>query len=165
MSYADLEKHQTECDYATIKCTNYGCEVEMSQKDYVQHEQSCEFKISRCDKCEVVKPKGVEHDCVKSMSAKYEHLSAKLAYVSQRLDKEMEIAERNRMAEDKGTQLVRHDIVLPALSQIKFSPSAGWHQVMTEQVGGLPPNTRTLILRFGLTDLNVRREFSSLVVY
>lgn len=30
---------------------------------------------------------------------------------------------------------------------------------------GLPPNTRTVILRFGLTDMNVRRDYSKLTVY
>ena len=55
--------------------------------------------------------------------------------------------------------------MLPGLSQIKFNPSEGWHQTVSESVQGLPPNTRALILRFGLTDLNVRREYGSLVVY
>jgi len=27
--YCDLEKHLEECDYATVKCTNFGCEKEM----------------------------------------------------------------------------------------------------------------------------------------
>lgn len=29
VSYADLEKHQRECDFATVKCSNFGCEKEM----------------------------------------------------------------------------------------------------------------------------------------
>ena len=69
---------------------NYGCEAEMSQKDYAEHEKNCEHRVIRCEKCEVVKPNGSEeeHDCIKSMAAKYEHLSEKSALVSQRLEKE-----------------------------------------------------------------------------
>ena len=36
---------------------------------------------------------------------------------------------------------------------------------MSEQVAGLPANTRTVILKFGLTDLNARRDYASLVIY
>ena len=50
------------------------------------------------------------------MAMKYEHLEGKLIQVSQRLELELERAERNRLDEAKGTQLVRMDIGLPALS-------------------------------------------------
>lgn len=36
--------------------------------------------------------------------------------------------------------------------------------MLSESVVGLPPNTRSVILRFGLTDMNVRRDYSSLCV-
>lgn len=55
--------------------------------------------------------------------------------------------------------------MLPGLSQIKFEAREGWHQTLSQPVAGLPPFTRALIVRFGLTDLNVRREYGSLVLY
>ena len=67
-----------------------------------------------------------EHDCVKSMAMKYEHLEGKLIQVSQKLELEIERAERIRLDESKGTKLVRMDIPLPALSQIKFIAQYGW---------------------------------------
>ena len=99
------------------------------------------------------------------MAANYEKLAEKLTFVSQKLDLELERAERKRLANDKGTQLVRHELMLPGLSQIKFDAREGWHQTLSQPVAGLPPFTRALILRFGLTDLNVRREYGSLVLY
>lgn len=36
---------------------------------------------------------------------------------------------------------------------------------MEEEVVGLPKNTSSIFLKFGLTDLNVRRDYVSLVVY
>lgn len=77
----------------------------------------------------------------------------------------MERAERNRLAGDRGTQLVRVEMALPALTQVKFNSSLGWHQQVSEQVTGLPANTRNIILKWGLTDMNVRREYASLYVY
>jgi len=54
----------------------------MPQKDYSQHEKVCEFRIIRCDQCEVVKSNtSADHNCIKSMAAKYENLSQKLAFV------------------------------------------------------------------------------------
>ncbi len=82
LSYKDIERHMKQCQYATLKCTNFGCEAEMFQKEFETHSQSCEFRTIRCDKCDVVKVKGEDHDCVKSMSAKYEHLEGKLIAVS-----------------------------------------------------------------------------------
>ena len=53
VSYADTEKHQQECDYAIIICTNYGCDAEMTQRDFVMvHETTCEFRVIRCDRCD-----------------------------------------------------------------------------------------------------------------
>lgn len=93
----------------------------MFQKDFEKHRSTCKHQIIRCEKCAVIKEAGKAHDCVKSMAIKYEHLEGKLIKVSQKLELEMERAERNRVATDKGTLLARMDIALPALSQVKFN--------------------------------------------
>jgi len=71
---------------------------------------------------------GEEHDCIKAMAAAYTHLAEKLTHVTQKLDYELERAEKKRLSNDKGTQLVRNEIMLPGLSQIKFNAAEGWHQ-------------------------------------
>ena len=116
LSYAEMEEHLKVCDYATVKCTNYGCEHEMLQKDYAEHAKNCEFRELRCDKCGMVRKNGVECDCIKTMAANYEKLAEKLTFVSQKLDLELERAEKRRLAQDKGTQLVRQEVMLPGLS-------------------------------------------------
>ena len=60
---------------------------------------------------------------------------------------------------------MRCDIALPSLSQVKFNAQYGWHQLLSEDVIGLPANTRSIILKFGLTDMNVRRDYASLCAY
>ena len=55
------------------------------------------------------------------MAGKYNHLEERIIKTAQKLDFELERAERKRLDEEKGTQLVRFDIALPALSQIKFN--------------------------------------------
>mgnify|MGYP006982806148 CR=1 FL=1 len=40
----------------------------MFQKDFEEHENTCEFRVIRCEKCEVVKIKDQEHDCIKCMA-------------------------------------------------------------------------------------------------
>ena len=83
VSYSDLERHQGECGYAIIKCTNYQCDApEMFQKDFKAHEDSCEYRENRCESCDVIKLPGKEHDCVVAMAAKYEHMEGKLIKVS-----------------------------------------------------------------------------------
>ena len=86
IDYLNLKRHQAECGFATVRCTNYGCEQEMFQKEFSSHDKTCEYRIIRCDKCDVIKEKDVEHDCTKSMAAKYEHLEGKLIAVSQKLE-------------------------------------------------------------------------------
>jgi len=137
----------------------------MFQKDYARHAETCEFRVIRCDKCEVIKVNDEEHDCITSMAAKCNVLEERIIKTAQKLDHELEKAERKRLDEEKGTQLVRFDIALPSLSQIKFNPQYGWNQSLSEDVAGLPANTRAIIVRFGLTDLNIRREYGSLHVY
>ena len=100
----------------------------MFQKDFAEHEANCEHRVIRCKKCDIVIIKGGEmnHDCVKSMAIKYEHLEMKLIQVSKRLEEAKEQAEEVRLSENRGTQLVRQDIGLPALTQIKFNAELGW---------------------------------------
>ena len=69
-----------------VKCTIFGCDAEMFQKDFTSHESTCEFKVIRCERCDVVKVPDVECDCVKNISQKYNHLEAKLIKMSQKLD-------------------------------------------------------------------------------
>ena len=68
-----------------LRCNNYGCEAEMFQKDFDNHEQKCEFRIIRCDKCDTVNCEGKGDACIKSMASKFEHLEGKLIQVSQKL--------------------------------------------------------------------------------
>ena len=96
IAYGDLENHQKECGFTTIKCSLYGCEAEMKQSEYDRHVQNCEYRVLRCEKCNAVKPKEGECDCIKNMVAKCEHLSQKLAQVSKRLNDEVQRNERMR---------------------------------------------------------------------
>lgn len=98
----------------------------MFQKDFPEHEASCEFRVNRCDKCQVIRESGDEHDCVVSMSKKYEILEGKVSYLSRKLDLEIERNARKGLAADKGSQMMRLDIGLPALSQVKFNSQLGW---------------------------------------
>lgn len=75
----------------------------MFQKDYPAHAASCAFKENRCATCDVLKEANTEHDCMVSMSKKYENLEGKLNFFSRKLDLEIERNERNRVAGDKGT--------------------------------------------------------------
>ena len=79
ISYNEMTKHMTECEYATLKCSNYGCEKEMFKKDYTAHAQSCEFKIKKCKKCDFKLAEGVEEcdDCIINMKKRYENLENK----------------------------------------------------------------------------------------
>ena len=113
------------------KCANFGCEAEMFQKDFERHESTCEFRTIRCEKCNVVVVPDQEHDCVNSMAMKYEHLEGKLIQVSQKLELEIIRAERTRLDENKGTQLIRTDIDLPSLSQVKFNAQYGLQQMLS----------------------------------
>ena len=79
IAYDDLEKHQTECGYATVKCLHYGCEKELFQKDFEEHERACEHKVRRCDKCSFQKQTDDEcNDCVKNLVGKCNLLEEKL---------------------------------------------------------------------------------------
>lgn len=128
LAYGELDQHKTKCEYATLKCTNFGCEAEMFQRDFARHEETCEFRVIRCDKCDVVKQPDVEHDCIKSMAAKYEHLEGRAIALAQKLDLALERAERGRLDPEKGTKFERLDIPLPTLGQVKFNAQYGWQQ-------------------------------------
>ena len=113
LRYTDVAAHKLVCGYALVKCTHFGCEKEMLQKDYAEHQKICEFREITCDKCGSVVKHGEECNCIAKMAARYEKMEAKLAHLAGRLSLEMDRAEKNRLAEDRGTQLVRCNHILP----------------------------------------------------
>lgn len=34
-----------------VECPNYGCDKELTRKDYIEHEKVCEYAEKMCDKC------------------------------------------------------------------------------------------------------------------
>lgn len=134
VSYRDLAKHQQDCLYATLRCTNYGCEAEMLQRDYKSHEESCQFRVIRCKKCDVVIKEGKAHDCISQMGAKFQYLEDKLSSLASNIEREIDRGERKRLAIDRGTILVRRDLPLLNLSQVRFNAQNGWHQSISEKV-------------------------------
>ena len=56
--YLEMHQHLIECDYAIVKCTNYGCEKEMFQKDYKAHAETCEHRPRTCPKCDFLLTEG-----------------------------------------------------------------------------------------------------------
>jgi len=66
---------------------------------------------------------------------------------------------------DKTTKIVRHEIDLPALRCLTFDPKFGLGKVvLVDQVHDLPPNAKALIVKFTLTDINLRKHYSSITV-
>ena len=64
-----------------------------------------------------------------------------------------------------GNKWIRVNMELAALTAIKFNPQFGWQQKCLEYVNNLPRDMRALIVKFGLTDINVRSYYSYLRIY
>ena len=64
-----------------------------------------------------------------------------------------------------GNKWIRVNMELAALTAIKFNPQFGWQQKCLEYVNDLPRDMRALIVKFGLTDINVRSYYSYLRIY
>ena len=139
----------------------------MLQKDYESHVEGCDFRVARCEKCDAVKPKDGDCDCIKTMAAKYEHLCQKLAQVSKLLDKEIRRNEQQK--NEPASTLSRCDIQITEFAQMRpqyySAVTDGFIKRICGQVQGLPLSTTSIVLRFGLNDMNIRREYTSLVVY
>lgn len=90
-----MSKHMIECDFAILKCTNYGCEKELFKKDYSEHEKTCEFKSKKCPKCDFMLPDNVEecNDCISNMRKRFENLENKYFSLIQKVNKMQEKSE------------------------------------------------------------------------
>ena len=163
--YLEMSKHMIECDYATMKCTNYGCEKEMFKKDYKVHSETCEFRVRTCQKCDFILPDGLEEcdDCIPNMKKRFENLESKYFALIKKVNDMQEKAEKPDPM--FGNKWARVNIDLPALQCVKFNPQFGWSQTCKEVVVNLPPNMRALIVKFGLTDINVRSQYNYLKIY
>ena len=53
---------------------------------------------------------------------------------------------------------------LPTFKQIRFNPMLGFEQSLTQDIQ-VPEGVRALIVRFALTDINVRRLFWTMSLY
>lgn len=57
---------------------------------------------------------------------------------------------------------VRKEMNLPFLRQLRFNPMHGYEQHFNQTLTGLPKNVKAITIRFGLTDMNVRRSFKTM---
>ena len=124
--YLDMHKHLIECDFATVKCTNFGCEKEMFQKDYKAHAETCEFRVRTCHKCDFKLAEGVTecNDCIPNMKKRFENLETKYFSLFKKVNDMQEKIEKPDP--HYGNKWVRVNMELPALTAIKFNPAFGW---------------------------------------
>ena len=117
-----MTKHMVECDFATLQCTNYGCEKELFKKDYKSHSETCEFRPKMCSKCDFKLPDGMEscNDCIPNMKKRFENLESKYFNLIQKVNEIQEKAENPNPF--YGNKWVRVNMELPALTCVKFSP-------------------------------------------
>lgn len=147
------------CDYTRMVCGNFGCDQEIDKKDWKEHEKSCEYAIKRCEKCEVVIPKDSTepHDCITALKNKFDLLESKILKLNQKQTDFEEKALIKKGDVTQGMRLVRKDIPLVGLNQIKFQPHLGYQQQLSTDILGLPLTTKMILLKFTLTDINLRR--------
>ena len=50
--YEALEKHEMMCSYQRVRCN--GCQVEMLQKDVMEHQSWCSAVVAKCDECKMI---------------------------------------------------------------------------------------------------------------
>ena len=59
----DLERHVTDCGFATSVCSNEGCQLEVNKEDLLHHETAvCELRRVKCHNCNEIRQ---EMDTVK----------------------------------------------------------------------------------------------------
>lgn len=101
-----------------------------------------------------------DHDCIKSLKDRFELVEQRLLAISSKVE-----FNHKEIMTDKTTHIARHDIELPSLRSLSFDPKFGLGKVvLVENVEDLPHNTRALIVKFSLTDINLRRHYTSLTI-
>eukprot|EP00352_Strombidinopsis_acuminata_P006163 CAMPEP_0176369792 /NCGR_PEP_ID=MMETSP0126-20121128/23542_1 /TAXON_ID=141414 ORGANISM="Strombidinopsis acuminatum, Strain SPMC142" /NCGR_SAMPLE_ID=MMETSP0126 /ASSEMBLY_ACC=CAM_ASM_000229 /LENGTH=125 /DNA_ID=CAMNT_0017728583 /DNA_START=669 /DNA_END=1046 /DNA_ORIENTATION=- len=101
-----------------------------------------------------------EHDCIKSFKERFELVEKRMIAMAQKV----EFNHKEIMA-DKTTHIARHEIELPTLRSLTFEAKFGLGKVvLVENVENLPHNTRALIVKFALTDINLRRQYTSITI-
>lgn len=74
LTYAELGKHRSECQYVLMICQNFGCSERILRKDFEQHDNTCKFRVERCKKCRGVVSE--DHDCITVLCKRMEKLEA-----------------------------------------------------------------------------------------
>jgi hypothetical protein len=158
ISYDNIDDHRKNCPFNMLMCQNFGCEQKVLLKEFKEHSKNCGYKTVRCEKCEcVLEDNDDQHDCIKTMKKRFERVEQMMMAVSKKVDYQHENP-------SSGVSIVRYDFDLPALRAIKFNPQFGWQQKLESEVKDLPLHAKAVIVRFGITDINIRKQYSSLVV-
>mmetsp|Transcript_15619 Transcript_15619/g.21109 ORF Transcript_15619/g.21109 Transcript_15619/m.21109 type:complete len:151 (-) Transcript_15619:264-716(-) len=132
----------------------------MDRAHYDEHKNACEHRVNKCEKCETMLKDDDEHDCIKSFKERFELVEKRMIAMAQKV----EFNHKEIMA-DKTTHIARHEIELPTLRSLTFEAKFGLGKVvLVENVENLPHNTRALIVKFALTDINLRRQYTSITI-
>ncbi|CDW81997.1 e3 ubiquitin-protein ligase nrdp1-like [Stylonychia lemnae] len=161
MNLQELEKHlHSECQYENVMCSNFGCLEEMPRNQFGEHDKACQYKTIKCEKCETMIVNGTEHDCVISLRKRCELIEAKLLGLKDKME-----VEKEKHKSEKIQKIQRFELILPQLKSIYFRPDFHVQSnsafILQQDIRMIPKDTQALILRYTLTDLNVRRLIRS----
>jgi len=157
LDYDQVESHAKECQFTQVKCTNFGCGQKVQLKDFQKHQEECSFRVQKCSKCQTITKEGEEHDCIESLCKRFEAMEKQQLALKK-------IQEAKEAEPKSSLKVVRYEIMLPSMASLFFQPHMGLSQTVSEELNDLPPGIKALVIKFALTDLNLRRQYTRLLL-
>ncbi|CAF0814931.1 unnamed protein product [Adineta ricciae] len=104
--YEALEKHEMMCGYQRVICN--GCQLEMLQKNVIEHQSSCSAIVAKCDECKMIYKRAevlTRHSDLMCLKKQLRDLQQESQYEIQQLKEQL-----RQVQNDQATILVPQDI-------------------------------------------------------
>ena len=60
--------------------------------------------------------------------------------------------------------MVRYDVILPNMKTLYFRPEQGMYQCVKDDIFDTPNNVKAVIIKFTLSDINIRKSYHTLTL-
>ncbi|XP_066482061.1 E3 ubiquitin-protein ligase NRDP1-like [Tiliqua scincoides] len=113
-SLESIDRHEPECEYSLVACSNAGCPVQVERCNLDSHLAACEYRSHDCPNgCgyAILSDEDTQHNCVAELRTELELLRSEMIYRMEEAKHEMESrldSQRRHMVQKES--LLQHEI-------------------------------------------------------
>ncbi|XP_062987027.1 RING finger protein 151-like [Elgaria multicarinata webbii] len=129
-SLESIDRHERECEYSRVPCSNDGCPVQVERRNLDSHLAVCEYRSRECPNgCgyAILSADDTQHNCVAELRTELELLRSEMIYRMEEAKHEME----SRLDSQRRHMVQKESLLQNEIEELKSQMSRMMSDVQT----------------------------------